>query len=309
MAKHDPTMKFEGFSSPNFTTVPDEFFDDLVPKLGNAELRVLLYIIRRTFGFKKERDSISLSQMVEGIVRKDGTRLDSGTGLKKAAVCKALSSLERQGIIYRTKQFDFAGGAVATSYQLHMKGVSPAHTPAVRTPVYAGRQGGAYPCLPAETGGVSERGRPLSTGVDTQETVNKKQGDNNVNVPKKAKRAVKTSENPLHSLPDLEQPEGLTDLIARDIVATLGDEHSSAFYHLVARKMPEYLVRKALSEVRQGNAVSPPKVFTRCIMGCAEEWAHQRAAHRLVAERNKLAMKLKAPEDWSDFPERQSGGF
>ena len=45
-----PPAAFEGFSSPNYTQVPDELFDILMPSLTDAELRVLLYIIRRTFG-------------------------------------------------------------------------------------------------------------------------------------------------------------------------------------------------------------------------------------------------------------------
>ena len=52
---------FQGFRSPRYTQVPDEVFDELMPRLSGAELKVLLYIIRRTFGFKKERDNISLT--------------------------------------------------------------------------------------------------------------------------------------------------------------------------------------------------------------------------------------------------------
>ena len=61
-----PSTCFAGFSSPNYTQVPDELFDVLLPALSDAELRVLLYIIRRTFGFKRDADAISLSQMVHG---------------------------------------------------------------------------------------------------------------------------------------------------------------------------------------------------------------------------------------------------
>ncbi len=60
------SFRFEGFDSPNGTIVPDDFFDLLAPELSEAELRVCLYIIRRTFGFKKRSDDISLRQMVEG---------------------------------------------------------------------------------------------------------------------------------------------------------------------------------------------------------------------------------------------------
>ena len=55
------TATFQGFSAPNYTQVPDELFDDLMTDLSGAELKVLLYIIRRTFGFKKTEDTISLS--------------------------------------------------------------------------------------------------------------------------------------------------------------------------------------------------------------------------------------------------------
>jgi hypothetical protein len=52
---------FRGFLSPNYTSVPDELFDELLPELSGSELKVLLYIIRRTFGFKRDADTISLS--------------------------------------------------------------------------------------------------------------------------------------------------------------------------------------------------------------------------------------------------------
>ncbi len=38
---------------PTTTPVPDEIFDEWLAVLGHAELRVLLYIVRRTFGFDK----------------------------------------------------------------------------------------------------------------------------------------------------------------------------------------------------------------------------------------------------------------
>ena len=57
-------FRFSGFSSPTYTQVPDEFFDVLAPQLTENELRVLIYIIRRTFGFKKSQDDISLNQLV-----------------------------------------------------------------------------------------------------------------------------------------------------------------------------------------------------------------------------------------------------
>ena len=77
MTKTKHPFHYEGFSTPNGTIVPDDVFDLLMPELTESELRVLLYILRRTYGFKKNSDSISLSQMVQGIRTKDG-RNDPG---------------------------------------------------------------------------------------------------------------------------------------------------------------------------------------------------------------------------------------
>jgi hypothetical protein len=44
--------------------------------LSGGELKVLLYICRRTFGFRKDSDSISLTQISKGITTKAGRVLD-----------------------------------------------------------------------------------------------------------------------------------------------------------------------------------------------------------------------------------------
>lgn len=52
-----------GFAAPNYTQTPNEFFDLHMMDMGEAELKVTLAIIRKTFGFQKTRDAISLSQL------------------------------------------------------------------------------------------------------------------------------------------------------------------------------------------------------------------------------------------------------
>src|SRR5215216_3621274 len=90
---------FLGFRSPTYTMVPDEVFDELLVELSGAELKVLLYIIRRTFGFKRESDTISLSQMLHGIATRDGRVLDRGVGLSKKTLLDALRRLGARRII------------------------------------------------------------------------------------------------------------------------------------------------------------------------------------------------------------------
>lgn len=111
---------FKGFQSPNTTQIPDDFFDHVMPHLSEAELKVLLYILRRTLGFKKERDAISYSQFLEGIKKRDGTQLDEGAGIKPTALKSALKSLEEKHLIFRVKQVAEDGGKDTTIYELNL---------------------------------------------------------------------------------------------------------------------------------------------------------------------------------------------
>ena len=90
---NDNKKHFKGYSKPNYTPVPDELFDEQLPDLSGAELKVLLYIIRWTFGFKKESDNISLNQLLHGITTKENVVLDRGTGLSKKTLLETLKNL------------------------------------------------------------------------------------------------------------------------------------------------------------------------------------------------------------------------
>ena len=65
-----------GFTKPTTTQTPDALFDYWLTRLTGSELRVLLYAIRRTFGFGKDSDAISLNQFLRGITTQDGRVLD-----------------------------------------------------------------------------------------------------------------------------------------------------------------------------------------------------------------------------------------
>src|SRR5215217_7316225 len=106
----DRASRFAGFLPSNTTPVPDEFFDVLAPLLGEAELRVLLYIFRRTFGFKKTADNISLKQLVDGITTRDGRRLDHGAGVAKSAAVRAVRGLLEKGVIVTRRNRSAARG-------------------------------------------------------------------------------------------------------------------------------------------------------------------------------------------------------
>jgi phage replication O-like protein O len=117
---------FQGFNFPTTTPVPDEVFDLLLPQLSGAELKVLLYICRRTFGFKKQWDSISLTQIASGITTRDGRVLDRGTGLSKRHVQRALKQLEERHIIRVNRVRDETGLNYINTYSLYFQHPVPA---------------------------------------------------------------------------------------------------------------------------------------------------------------------------------------
>ena len=183
-------FKFAGFTAPNGTFVPDDFFDILMPELGEAELRVLLYIMRRTFGFKKTADDISLKQMTDGILTREGKKLDRGTGLSKAGNARGIRGLVEKGVIVATRNRSVESGDQATTYALRFKklaysggggGERPSSpqqaTPkqfAVRTEQIPHQEAHPVPEKPMsmkETGGCLRKRQGGVYQVDTQDTV------------------------------------------------------------------------------------------------------------------------------------------
>jgi hypothetical protein len=132
---------FEGIESPNGTIFPDALLDQVMPFLTPTEWKVCSYIVRRTFGWKKASDRISLEQICHGIVRRDGSRLDSGTQLDRKTAIKALRGLETKGVIVAQRNYSDARGFEATTYGLRFRGQSPSRTLVEKNPQGGGDQG------------------------------------------------------------------------------------------------------------------------------------------------------------------------
>lgn len=84
---------------PNSTQIPNILTDFVFPGIGEAELKCLIYVCRRTYGFHKERDRISLSQFINGIKGKDNKALDRGAGISRPSVVEGLRNLTGAGLI------------------------------------------------------------------------------------------------------------------------------------------------------------------------------------------------------------------
>jgi hypothetical protein len=113
-------QRIRGYSPIRYTPIPDELFDDYLAGLSGAEVKVLLYIMRKTFGWKKDSDNISLSQIMGGVIRKDGEVQDRGTGLARDSVTRALKGLEEKGHIIAIRRRSVERGFEATTYTINI---------------------------------------------------------------------------------------------------------------------------------------------------------------------------------------------
>jgi phage replication O-like protein O len=79
-------MSYEG---PNFTAIPNVLLDDHMADMKEAELRITLAIARKTFGWHKSADQLSLSQLMEltGLSRQ-GVINGVEAGIKRGTINK-----------------------------------------------------------------------------------------------------------------------------------------------------------------------------------------------------------------------------
>jgi len=130
------------------TATPDWLFDEVAPDLDKAPLKVLLYIVRRTCGFRKLADAISLTQFQHGIVTRDGRQLDKGCGVtNRTNLLHALADLEARGLIEHQDAIHADGGNATTIYYLRGPGQGGGATSAP-PPICQDTRGGVPPAHP-----------------------------------------------------------------------------------------------------------------------------------------------------------------
>jgi len=100
--KNNEEIKFPGFPKDlngRYWTYP-KIMDSFWCQLTGSEQKVLDFILRRTFGWRKTEDRISISQFKNGIKTRDGRWIERGTGLKKdATIIKAYNRIAELGFI------------------------------------------------------------------------------------------------------------------------------------------------------------------------------------------------------------------
>lgn len=131
MNEDQPKEKFGGFVPPvsNYCKLPIAFIEAFPLFSSLAELMVVLYILRHTWGYQEfdEGKRITLDEFMNGRKRRNGTRIDDGTGLTKSAVLSGLSKAIDDGFIaVEVNAFDKA--RVQKFYQLNMREGYESHT-------------------------------------------------------------------------------------------------------------------------------------------------------------------------------------
>jgi len=75
----------------NYTQLPNVILDEYLPLMGIAELKVVMFVARKTFGWQKEDDKISLSQM------------EDATGLSRQGVIDGVNAAIERGVLCRVQ--------------------------------------------------------------------------------------------------------------------------------------------------------------------------------------------------------------
>ncbi len=85
--------KFEGFERPcqNYSKLPHEWIPHIA-EMSLSELKVMLYILRHTWGYSEfnKPKRISLDEFEHGRWKRDRTRIDCGTGLSRPSIVGGL---------------------------------------------------------------------------------------------------------------------------------------------------------------------------------------------------------------------------
>lgn len=305
------TMPFRGFSAPFYTMVPNEIFDCLMPELSGSELKVLLYVCRRTFGFGKLADGISLGQLLDGVVTKDGRRLDRGCGLNsKTSIVAAVKALVEMNTLVAIRQQSEKHGFEAMVYRLNVMGT------ASETPLYqkvdkgASTKSGQGACPETDTRLVSKNGTSLvPKSGPTKERVSKSmerkhhhsaegsamvaagvRGDDD------ASRTALTRDTVLNGLVERMQALGLSARLALHYVAEHPAERIAQALDRLPHRKAQNPVGYFIAELRAGDFVAPAVMVQseqegRKVRALQTRMKTDQAAETAIAARVQEAMQ------------------
>ncbi len=227
---------FPGFSKPeaNFFRLPNEWTDITAYLTSLAEMKLVEYVLKHTWGYS-EFDvvkKITTDEFMYGRKKKDGTRIDRGTGLSKPSVIAGLKSAVAHGLLMEEVD-DRDKARIKKCYKLKMK-----------TPIE--EDDPDNPSLRAEV-------KNLYTGVKHFNTGGKQ------SLPRSEKDTRERYNNVTQQIKkDKNEVEYYAGLLAEK----LGDQKSLTYYKLACQRFnPQLLLQKAAEIMGDGGANKPGAVF------------------------------------------------
>lgn len=97
---------YKKIPQPNFTQIPNIIFDFWMKELDHSSSLVLFFLCRKTFGWQKIKDCLSLRQIQEGVQ------------MSKQTVVNSLKILESHGLIKKQMHINHLGDQNPNSYEL-----------------------------------------------------------------------------------------------------------------------------------------------------------------------------------------------
>ena len=260
MSKAQMLPRFAGFVRPrqNWFKLPNEWTDITAAITSLAELKVVEYVLKHTWGYQEYglTKQITTDEFMHGRRRKDGTRIDRGTGLSNRSVIDGLRKAIQHGYLLEEVN-DLDRGRVKKYYALRMQVLD---------------EDGESPSAPQ-----TSKDEAVQTGVKILHSSLKNLHTAVENVHPRSKHSSYRTEKdtleryfkPLNGnrsifkkLPLLKQSKDKTEYVAELIMEKLKDSHSKRFYNLIAARIPEDVIRQALAEIKADGADNPPKLFT-----------------------------------------------
>ena len=228
---------FQGFNKPeaNFFRLPNEWTDITASITSLAEIKLVEYVLKHTWGYS-EFDmvkKITTDEFMYGRKKKDGTRIDIGTGLSKPSVIEGLNNAVKHGLL-EVEIDDSDKARIKKFYKLRMK-------------------------TPLEEAGPEEQEvhadvKNVNIGVKNFDSRGKK------SLQRSEKDTIERYNNVAkQNKKDRDELDYYAGLLAEK----LGDQKSLTYYKIACRRFnPQKLMEKAAEIISDRGARNPGAVFT-----------------------------------------------
>jgi len=136
-----------GFESPNFTMIPNDFFDKHLPSMSDAEVKVMCVMLRETFGYQRNSKRIS----IRNLARATGLSAKGAWNGAEKAIERGLLKKSTDGGVTKwtviVKDKSVVRGTTQVLNEV-LQGVVPSSTPSIKERVKESKDGGAKKTRP-----------------------------------------------------------------------------------------------------------------------------------------------------------------